>query len=62
MRAGRSAAAVEPKAAKGCDVCAALTGQREAARREGGVPTVEDCNAELLSHPHHARPARRRTS
>ncbi|MEV8406890.1 hypothetical protein AB0R12_14060 [Streptomyces niveus] len=42
-------------------MCAALAGQREEARRSGGMPTVEECNAELRSHPHHARPPQRRT-
>ncbi|MFE3253664.1 hypothetical protein [Streptomyces sp. NPDC059209] len=60
MRAteGPSAAVLEPVAVEGCDVCAALAGQREDARRLGGEPTVEECNTELRSHPHHA-PARR---
>ncbi|WP_405793210.1 hypothetical protein [Streptomyces sp. NBC_01506] len=42
-------------------MCAALAAQREEARRQGGQPTVEDCNNELRAHAHHARPARRRT-
>ncbi|MFF2940149.1 hypothetical protein ACFVSQ_09935 [Streptomyces niveus] len=58
---GPSAAVLEPVAVEGCDVCVALAGQREDARRSGGEPTVEECNTELRSHPHHARPARRRT-
>ncbi|WP_405614346.1 hypothetical protein OG292_16565 [Streptomyces sp. NBC_01511] len=53
--------ALEPVAVDGCDVCAALAGQREDARRLGGAPTVEHCNAELRSHSDHARPARWRT-
>nr|WP_078971528.1 hypothetical protein [Streptomyces chattanoogensis] len=42
----------EPEAAPGCDVCAALARQREAARAIGDTTTVIDRNIELRRHPH----------
>ncbi|WEB45766.1 hypothetical protein MOV08_17725 [Streptomyces yunnanensis] len=42
----------EPKPVAGCDVCAALAKQREAARVSGDLTTVIDSNIEMRRHPH----------
>lgn len=38
----------------GCDVCAALAGQRSEFRAEGNASGVTDCNIEIRQHPHPA--------
>lgn len=43
---------LEPTPVEGCDVCAALVGQREQARRSIGALSVRECNRELRAHPH----------
>lgn len=43
---------LEPVPVDGCDVCAALVKQREAARGAGNPLTVRSRNAELANHPH----------
>ncbi|MGW2629421.1 hypothetical protein ACWC2K_08840 [Streptomyces chattanoogensis] len=42
----------EPEPVAGCDVCAALAGQRAGARAIGDKTTVIDCNIEMRNHPH----------
>ncbi len=42
---------LEPVPVTGCDICAALAAQREAARAEGRMDNVRTCNREMLSHP-----------
>jgi hypothetical protein len=37
---------------EGCDVCAALVKQREAARHRTGSLTEWECDRELRAHPH----------
>ncbi|TJZ55701.1 hypothetical protein FCH28_10295 [Streptomyces piniterrae] len=45
----------EPDPVPGCDVCAALAGQRAAAHGIGDMSTVIDCNIEMGRHPHPKR-------
>ncbi|KPC63973.1 hypothetical protein ADL29_13000 [Streptomyces chattanoogensis] len=42
----------ESEPVAGCDVCAALVRQREAARAVGDKSTLIDRNIELRRHPH----------
>ncbi|TSB25291.1 hypothetical protein FNJ62_13185 [Streptomyces benahoarensis] len=42
----------EPQGEHGCDVCRALAGRREEARRQGDLSRVSDCNVEIRQHPH----------
>lgn len=44
----------EPLPNFGCDVCATLGRQREAARNSGDPSAVSDCNVEIRQHPHGA--------
>ncbi|MFE6841623.1 hypothetical protein [Streptomyces sp. NPDC057686] len=39
-----------PRPAAGCDVCAALAGQRSEAYRRGDRSAVSDCNVEIAAH------------
>ncbi|MFJ9338278.1 hypothetical protein ACIRP0_03165 [Streptomyces sp. NPDC101733] len=39
-----------PRAAPGCDVCAALVEQRGEAYRRGDRSAVSDCNVEIVAH------------
>ncbi|MFJ2708534.1 hypothetical protein ACIO3R_35825 [Streptomyces sp. NPDC087428] len=47
--------APEPVPNYGCDVCAVLGRQREAARTSGDPSAVSDCNVEIRQHPHGGR-------
>lgn len=49
----------EPLASEACDVCQALARQRSAARAEGNLSRVSDCNVEIRNHPHPERRRRR---
>lgn len=40
-----------PAPEPGCGVCAALAEQRTAARGDGDLSAVSDCNVELAAHP-----------
>nr|WP_234025074.1 hypothetical protein [Streptomyces sp. SID8354] len=44
--------APEPEPVAGCDVCAALAGQRARAHAVGNRSMVTDCNVEIRRHPH----------
>lgn len=50
--------APDPDPVAGCDVCAALTGQRAAARAIRDKSKVIDCNVEIRRHPHPKREGR----
>ncbi|WP_330332091.1 hypothetical protein OHS33_21915 [Streptomyces sp. NBC_00536] len=39
-----------PRPAPGCDVCAALAGQRSEAHRRGDHSAVSECNVEITAH------------
>ncbi|MEU8464329.1 hypothetical protein [Streptomyces sp. NPDC029003] len=39
-----------PRAAPGCDVCAALARERREAYRRGDRSAVSDCNVEIAAH------------
>lgn len=41
-----------PEPVAGCDVCAALARQREAARSAGDKTRAIDCNIAIRRHPH----------
>ena len=45
----------DPEPADGCDVCAALDKEREAARARGDMSKVSDMNVEIRQHPHKQR-------
>jgi len=45
----------EPAPEAGCAECAALDRGRSAAREEGDLSRVTDCNVKIRSHPHGAR-------
>lgn len=42
----------DPAPVPGCDICGALTSERENARGKGDMSKVSDLNVELRSHPH----------
>ncbi|MEV6394079.1 hypothetical protein AB0M39_04735 [Streptomyces sp. NPDC051907] len=45
-----------PRPAKGCDVCAALAEQRQAARDRGDYSLATDASVEIRNHPHRTHP------
>ncbi|QRX97537.1 hypothetical protein [Streptomyces noursei] len=45
---------LDPGPAPGCDVCAALSEQREQARKRRDMSKVSDLNIEIRNHPHGA--------
>ncbi|WSW77378.1 hypothetical protein OG390_33510 [Streptomyces sp. NBC_00996] len=44
-----------PEPVRGCDVCAALVGQRQEARDRGDLSAATDADVEIRSHPHKTR-------
>ncbi|XNR95016.1 hypothetical protein NRF20_15765 [Streptomyces sp. R-74717] len=48
-----------PRAAEGCDVCAALVEQRQEAKARGDYSAETDANVEIRNHPHRRRGRRR---
>lgn len=44
-----------PSPAPGCDVCAALAGQRGEAYRRGDRSAVSDCDVEITAHRERGR-------
>jgi hypothetical protein len=51
-RPQRRGAMGEPRPTKGCDVCAALSRQRAAAKKAGHMSKVAECDDEIQRHPH----------
>ncbi|WUH03608.1 hypothetical protein OG542_22100 [Streptomyces violaceus] len=47
----------EPEPVSGCTECQRFGSQREAARSEGDMSRVSDCNVQIRRHPHGPRGA-----